>query len=79
MALLLVVTASRLVDILRRRVDTPPDSLVLSILQPCSFFPVWGVQIYQYIHYQQDQGRDIDVGPCVGFWYIGVTPDGICL
>ena len=83
------ITASRFGDIVRRRADTPPDNLVLTILQPRSFSSAatdWGIQnepvaIQEYTSYQHDQGRDIIVGPC-GFLvseshpFLGATPDG---
>ena len=65
------ITASRFWDILRRRADTPPDSLVLSILKPRSFSVAtnWGIQkepvaIQEYTTYQRNEGRNLIVGPC---------------
>lgn len=83
------ITASRFGDILRRRTDTRPDSLVLSILQPRFFSTAatqWGIQnesvaIQQYVTYQHKQGHNVTVGPC-GFLvcemhpFLGATPDG---
>ena len=84
------ITASRFGEILHRRADTPPDRLVLSILQPRSFSSAatdWGVQkeplaIQEYIKFQHEHGQDlVTVGPC-GFLvskshpFLGATPDG---
>lgn len=84
------ITASVFGDILRRRPDTPPNSLVLRILQPRQFTSAateWGIQhesiaIQQYVRYQQSQGHsDLTVAPC-GFYvckshpYLGASPDG---
>ena len=83
------ITASRFGDILRRRTDTRPDSLVLNILQPRFFSTAatkWGIQnepvaIQRYITYQCEQGRDVTVGPsgflvCETHPFLGATPDG---
>ena len=66
---------------------TPPDALVLSILQPCSFSTAatnWGIHnepvaTQAYLSYQcQD---NLIIGPC-GFLvsethpFLGATPDG---
>ena len=84
------ITASRFGEIFRRRINTPPDRLVLSILEPRSISSVaidWGVKneskaIQFYISYQHVQGLDnLTVGPC-GFFiseshsFLGATPDG---
>ena len=84
------ITASRFGEVLRRKPDTPPDSLVLSILQPRSFASAatdWGIQnesvaIQTYVSYQHQQGLNgLTVGPC-GFMtneahpFLGATPDG---
>ena len=84
------ITASRFGEILRRKSETPPDSLVLSILQPRSFSSAatnWGIQseplaIQAYLSHQRQLGRDsLIVGPC-GFLvsethpFLGATPDG---
>ena len=84
------ITASKFGEILHRRAITPPDRLVLSILQPRSFSSAatdWGVQkeplaIQEYLSYQHDHGHEeLTVGPC-GFMvceshpFLGVTPDG---
>lgn len=67
------ITASRFGNNLRRKPSMPPDSLVLSILQPKVFTSAaieWGVQqeataIQQYIAFQQSHGHpDISVSPC---------------
>ena len=84
------ITASRFGDILHRRSTTPPDALVLSILQPKSFSSPatnWGVQkeplaIEAYITYQHEQGKaGLTVGPCgiivsESYPFLGATPDG---
>ena len=84
------ITASRFGEIVRRKPDTPPDVLVLSILQPRSFSSAateWGIQneviaIEAYVSYQHQNGRDgLTVGPC-GFLvsqmhpFLGASPDG---
>ena len=84
------MTASRFGEILRRKPTTPPDALVLSILQPRSFSSAatdWGIQneslaIQAYLSYQCQQGNDsITVGPS-GILvsethpFLGATPDG---
>ena len=84
------ITASQFGDILRRRSTTPPDALVLSILQPKSFSSPatnWGVQkeplaIEAYITYQHEQGKaGLTVGPCriivsESYSFLGATSDG---
>ena len=85
------LTASRFGEILHRRPSTPPDRLVLSILQPKSFSSAatsWGIHnessaIEAYVKYQQQQkGIDcLTVSPC-GFLidenhpFLGASPDG---
>lgn len=84
------ITASRFGEIVHRRDDTPPDRLVLSILEPRSFSTPatqWGIQkeslaIQEYQKFQHKHGLDaLTVGPC-GFLiseshpYLGATPDG---
>jgi len=84
------ITASMFGIILRRRPDTPPDSLVLKILQSKQFRSAateWGIQqesfaIQEYIRHQQGHGHpELTVAPC-GFHiskshpYLGATPDG---
>ena len=85
------ITASRFGEILRRKHDTPPDALVMSILQPRSFTSVatdWGEQneplaIEAYTTYQQRQGHHgLTVGPCVfllneKYSFLGASPDGV--
>ena len=63
------ITASRLGEILCHKSETPPDTLVSSILQPCSFSTAatkWGIQSEPaYLTYRQQLGRDsLIVGPC---------------
>lgn len=84
------LTASLFGDILQRKPTSPPDNLVLRILQPKQFASAaidWGIAqestaIQQYIHHQKMKGRlDLAVTPC-GFHiselypYLGATPDG---
>ena len=84
------LTASLFGAILRRRPDTPPDSLVLRILQPKQFTSAateWGIRhesiaVQQYLRHQQGQGHpNLTVAPC-GFYvykshpYLGASPDG---
>lgn len=84
------ITASRFGEILRRKSNTPPDKLVLSILQPRSFSSVatdWGVENEPlakeaYVSFQHEQGKHgLTLGPC-GFLiceshpFLGATPDG---
>ena len=85
------ITASRFGEILRRKHDTTPDALVLSILQPRSFTSAatdWGLQneplaIQSYTTYKQQQGHhDLTVGPCgflinENYLFLGATPDGV--
>ena len=61
--------------VLRRRSDTPPDSLVLRILQPKQFATPatsWGITyeplaITKYTEYQHDHGHDSLVVTASGF------------
>ena len=84
------LTASFFGSILQRRSDTPPDSLVLKILQPKQFSSAateWGnthesVAIAEYIQYQHSHGHaELIVSPS-GFHvslshpYLGASPDG---
>ena len=84
------LTHSTVGQILHRRPDTPPDSLVLSILQPRSFYSAateWGVAnkskaTEAYISQQHQAGNvELTVEPC-GFFiseshpFLGATPDG---
>ena len=58
------MTSSLFGDILRRQSDTPPDALVLRILQPSHFSSAvteWGiphehVAIAEYVEYQHQHG-----------------------
>ena len=83
------LTASMFGNVLRRKSNAPPDSLVLSILQPKLFASAaadWGIHqestaIHQYIKYQQSHGRpESTVAPC-GFHiseahpFLGAAPD----
>ena len=84
------ITASRFGEVLRRRPDTPPDKLVMSILQPRSFSSVatdWGVDkepvaIQAYVSFQHKQGKkELTVGPsgfliCENHPFLGASPDG---
>ena len=84
------LTASHFGEILRRKADTPPDKLVLRILNPQSFSSdaiEWGIRneskaIQSYIEYKKSKGLDIVVGPS-GFLisethpFLGATPDGV--
>ena len=84
------LTASMFGNVLRKKPNTPPDSLVLSILQPKQFESAatdWGIHqesltIHQYTRYQWSHGHpDLSVAPC-GFHistehpFLGATPDG---
>ena len=84
------ITASLFGDVLRRRVDTPPDSLVLRILQQKSFMSAatdWGKQMEptacrEYVAYQHAHGHNELVVTPSGFIisesqpFLGATPDG---
>ena len=84
------LTASRFGEVFRRKPTTPPDALVLSILQPRTFSSAatdWGIQneslaIQAYLSYQHQQGRDsITVGPSgilvsETYPFLAATPDG---
>ena len=84
------VTASLFGAVLHRKSDTPPNSLVLRILQPKQFKSAateWGVEhepvaLQQYITHQHAHGHlDLTVAEC-GFYvcqthpYLGASPDG---
>ena len=84
------LTASLFGEIAHRKSTTPPDSLVLRILQPKQFSSAavaWGIAkestaIEEYICHQKMNGHpDLMVSPC-GFHisesypYLGATPDG---
>ena len=84
------LTSSKFGSIIHRQASTPPDSLVLSILQPKQIKSLavdWGVKqeasaIEQYITHQRALGHaDLTVAPC-GFFisqshpYLGASPDG---
>ena len=83
------ITASRFGDILHRKPTTPPDVLVLSILQPRTFLcdaTNWGIQnestaIEAYIAYQDLLGKHVTVRPA-GFFvseshqFLGASPVG---
>lgn len=83
------ITASKFVVVAHRKPDTPPDSLVLSILQPRQFTSAateWGIEhepaaIERYVKHHQTLGNvNTAVGPC-GFYiskshpYLGASPD----
>ena len=76
------ITALMFRNTLRRKVSTPLDRLVLSILQPKVFTSAvieWGVQqeatdIQQYVSFRQSHThQDITVSPC-GFHVSRTTP-----
>ena len=84
------ITASRFGEILHRHLDTPPDRLVLSILQLRKFSSLattWGIEnetkaIQAYMDHKRSCGVDtFVVAPC-GFFvceshpFLGATPDG---
>ena len=84
------LTASLFGEIAHRKPTTPPDSLVLRILQPKQFSSAavaWGIAkestaIEEYICHQKMNGHlALTVSPC-GFHisesypYLGATPDG---
>ena len=84
------LTASMFGTVLERKPDTPPDSLVLRILQPKQFTSPateWGkthesIAITEYVKYQHSHGHpSLTVTP-VGFHislshpYLGASPDG---
>ena len=84
------ITASFFGSVLSRRPNTPPDSLVLRIIQPKSFSTratAYGIEkeqiaISEYITYQRSRGHsDISVSPS-GFLvstthpFLGASPDG---
>lgn len=84
------ITSSLFGSVLSRRADTPPDNLVLRIIQPKSFstpatrhgIENEPVAIENYISYQQSNGHpEIAVSP-TGFYisvehpFLGASPDG---
>lgn len=84
------ITASLFGTVLQRKPDTPPDNLVLRILQPKQFTSAstdWGivhesVAMEEYTKYQHSHGHaDLTVTPC-GFHisksypFLGASPDG---
>ena len=85
------LTSSWFGHVLRRRPDTPPDSLVLRILQPRQFSTPatsWGITheplaIAKYTKYQHDHGHDSLVVTPSGFLisrthpFLGASPDGL--
>ena len=84
------LTASIFGTVLQRKPDTPPDSLVLRILQPKQFTTPateWGkthesVAITSYVQYQHSHGHSSLTVTPVGFHislthpYLGASPDG---
>jgi len=84
------LTSSLFGHVLRRRSDTPPDSLVLRILQPKQFSTPatsWGITheplaITKYTEYQHEQGHDGLIVAPSGFLisktypFLGASPDG---
>lgn len=84
------LTSSLFGHVLRRRSDTPPDSLVLSMLQPKQFHTPatsWGVTheplaIAEYTEYQHNHGHEGLVVVPSGFLisnthpFLGASPDG---
>ena len=84
------LTSSLFNHVLRRRSDTPPDSLVLRILQPKQFSTPatsWGITheplaTTEYTEYQHEQGHDDLVVAPRGFLisktrpFLGASPDG---
>ena len=85
------ITASNFGHILSRKVNTPPDSLVLRLIQPKNFSTAatrYGIEneqlaLKEYIAYQHSHGHpDLAVSPS-GFLInkdyhpcLGATPDG---
>ena len=83
------ITSSLFESVLSRRADTPPDNLVLRIIQPKSFSTPatkYGIEnelvaIEKYIFYQQSKHPEIAVSP-TGFYisvehpFLGASPDG---
>ena len=84
------ITSSMFGEVLHRKVQTPPDSLVLKIIQQKRFTSAateWGilnkpVAIQQYINYQRAHGHESLVVTTSGLLVIerhpffGATPDG---
>ena len=85
------LTASRFGEVLKRRQETPPDRLVLDILQPRSFHSVaidWGIKneplaIQEYMSWCRYRGKHEVVVEPSGFYisethpFLGASPDGI--
>lgn len=84
------ITASMFGSVLSRKADTPPDSLVLRIIQPKHFSTpatTYGIEkedvaIKEYISYQRSHGHtDLMVsssGVIINpdYYYLGASPDG---
>ena len=84
------ISASHFGDILHCKSTTPPDALVLSIMQPRSFSSAataWGIQnepiaIRAYLAHQHQQMKSGVTVQCTGFIisqtypYLGASPDG---
>ena len=84
------ISASHFGDILHRKSTTPPDALVLIIMQPRSFSSAataWGIQnepiaIRAYPAHQHQQMKSGITVQCTGFIisqtypYLGASPDG---
>ena len=84
------LTASLFGEVLRRRDDTPPQSLVLRILQQKQFSSAaieWGIQnepiaIQKYIDHQHTHGHPLLMVSPSGFFvssthpFLGASPDG---
>ena len=84
------ISASHFGDILHRKSTTPPDALVLSIVQPRSFSSAataWGIQnepiaIRAYLAHQHQQMKSGVTVQSTGFIisqtypYLGASPDG---
>ena len=84
------ITASFFGEVFRRKLNTPPDKLVMRILKPRSVSSIaidWGIEnesraIELYVSHQHTKGHSsLTVGPC-GFLvsdshpFLGATPDG---
>lgn len=84
------LTASRFGEIFHRKIDTPPDALVMRLLNPSQFTSPateWGIRheakaIQEYIQHQQHNGHDGLTVCSVGFHvcrshpFLGASPDG---
>ena len=84
------ITSSLFGDVLSRRYDTPPDSLVLCIIQPKSFSTAairYGIEneepaVKQYIAHQHSHGHPELLTTSSGFFistnypFLGTSPDG---